>query len=105
MEKAGYRADKRLGAGSVPDPDQNLPLLYACDGVLNYNGYCSADVDKLIGRQSEEADQDKRGRLVWEIEHKPAENGDRPITCYDRRATCCQPTSQGSDPDGQQSLQ
>ena len=25
-------------AGSGPDPDQNLPLLYACGAELNYNG-------------------------------------------------------------------
>jgi ABC-type transport system substrate-binding protein len=75
------------GAGSGPDPDQNLHLLDACDGELNYNGYCSADVDKLIERQSEEADQDKRRQLVWEIERKLAEDGARPIIFYDRRAT------------------
>jgi peptide/nickel transport system substrate-binding protein len=29
-------------------PDQNLQLLYGCGGGLNYNGYCSPEVDKLI---------------------------------------------------------
>jgi len=36
------------GAGSGPDPDQNLQLLYGCGGELNYNGYCSPEVDRLI---------------------------------------------------------
>jgi peptide/nickel transport system substrate-binding protein len=45
-------------------------------------------VDKLIDRQSAEADQEKRKQLVWEIEQKLAEDGARPIIFYDRRATC-----------------
>jgi peptide/nickel transport system substrate-binding protein len=78
------------GAGSGPDPDQNLHLLYGCGAELNYNGYCSAEVDQLIDRQSIEADQEKRKQLVWEIERKLAEDGARPIIFYDRRATCWQ---------------
>jgi peptide/nickel transport system substrate-binding protein len=83
------------GAGSGPDPDQNLHLLYGCGAELNYNGYCSAEVDQLIDRQSMEADQEKRKQLVWEIERKLAEDGARPIIFYDRRATCWQPHVKG----------
>jgi peptide/nickel transport system substrate-binding protein len=83
------------GAGSGPDPDQNLHLLYGCGAELNYNGYCSAEVDQLIDRQSVEADQEKRKQLVWEIERKLAEDGARPIIFYDRRATCWQPHVKG----------
>jgi peptide/nickel transport system substrate-binding protein len=83
------------GAGSGPDPDQNLHLLYGCGAELNYNGYCSAEVDQLIDRQSIEADQEKRKQLVWEIERKLAEDGARPIIFYDRRATCWQPHVKG----------
>ena len=83
------------GAGSGPDPDQNLHLLYGCGAELNYNGYCSAEVDQLIERQSTEADQEKRKELVWEIERKLAEDGARPIIFYDRRATCWQPYVKG----------
>jgi hypothetical protein len=32
-------------------------------------------VDKLIDRQSSEADQEKRKQLVWEIERNLAEDG------------------------------
>ena len=56
-----------IGAGAGPDPDQVLHLLYGCGGELNYNGYCSAEVDKLIDQQSIEVDQEKRKQLVWEI--------------------------------------
>jgi peptide/nickel transport system substrate-binding protein len=83
------------GAGGGPDPDQNLQLQYGCGAELNYNGYCSPEVDKLIDRQSIEADQEKRKQLVWEIERKLAEDGARPIIFYDRRATCWNPHVKG----------
>ena len=81
--------------GGGPDPDQNLYLNYGCGGELNYNGYCSPEVDRLIDRQSSEADPGKRKQLVWEIERKLAEDGARPIMFYDRRATCWQPRVKG----------
>jgi peptide/nickel transport system substrate-binding protein len=87
--------------GGGPDPDQNLYLNYGCRGELNYNGYCNPDVDKLIDRQSAEADQEKRKKLVWEIERRLAEDGARPIFFYDRRATCWQPLREGPDDHGQ----
>jgi len=83
------------GAPSGPDPDQVLHLLYGCGGELNYNGYCSPEVDQLIDRQSLEADQDKRKQLVWQIERRLAEDVARPIIFYDRRATCWQPRVKG----------
>ena len=52
-------------------------------------------MDKLIDRQSSEADQEKRKRLVWAIERKLAEDGARPIIFYDRRPTCWEPRVKG----------
>src|SRR5437870_657066 len=83
------------GAGSGPDPDQVLHLLYGCGGELNYNGYCSPEVDQLIDKQSTEVDQEKRKKLLWMIERKLAEDGARPIIFYDRRATCWNPHVKG----------
>ena len=83
------------GQGSGVDPDLSLNLAYRCGGDLNYNGYCSLEVDKLIDQQSIEADTQKRKKLVWEIERKLAEDGARPIIFYDRRATCWQPHVKG----------
>jgi peptide/nickel transport system substrate-binding protein len=83
------------GAGSGPDPDQNLHQLYGCGSELNYNGYCSPEVDQLIDQQSSETNQEKRKQLVWEIERKLAEDGARPIIFYDRRATCWNPQVKG----------
>ena len=82
------------GQGSG-DPDFSLPTIYGCGGALNYNGYCSPEVDQLIDEQSIEADTQKRKQLVWEIERKLAEDGARPIIFYDRRATCWQPHVKG----------
>jgi peptide/nickel transport system substrate-binding protein len=83
------------GQGGGVDPDLSLNQFYRCGGELNYNGYCSPEVDKLIDRQSIEADSQKRKQLVWEIERKLAEDGARPIIFYDRRATCRQPHVKG----------
>jgi len=83
------------GAQGGPDPDQNLQQLYGCGGELNYSGYCSPEVDKLIDRQSAEANPEKRKQLVWEVERKLAEDGARPIIFYDRRATCWNPQVKG----------
>jgi peptide/nickel transport system substrate-binding protein len=82
-------------AGSGPDPDQNLYLLYGCEGDLNYNGYCSPEVDRLIEQQSIEANEARRKQLVWAIEKKLAEDGARPIIFYSRGATCWQPHVKG----------
>src|SRR5271156_6543743 len=92
------RKDYAVGFSAVgggPDPDNNLYLNYGCGGELNYNGYCNPEVDKLIDRQSIEADRERRKKLVWEIERKLAEDGARPIIFYDRRATCWQPYVKG----------
>jgi peptide/nickel transport system substrate-binding protein len=82
-------------AGSGPDPDQNLHLFYGCGAELNYNGYCSHEVDRLIDQQSIEADQEKRQQLVWEIERKLADDGARPIIFYSRGGSCWQPYVKG----------
>src|ERR1700730_16207840 len=92
------RKDYTVGlnlAGSGPDPDQNLYLLYGCGGDLNYNGYCNAEVEKLIEQQSIEADEAQRKQLVWATEKKLAEDGARPIIFYSRGGTCWQPYVKG----------
>ena len=90
-----YTVGSNLTGNALDDPDQNLYENYACGAEGNYNGYCDPEVDKLIDRQSVEADQEKRKKLVWEIERKLAEDGARPIIFYDRRATCWQPYVKG----------
>ena len=60
----------------------------------NYTGYCNPELDKLVDQQSIEADQEKRKKLVWEIERKLAEDVARPIIFHiragDLLAALCQ---------------
>jgi peptide/nickel transport system substrate-binding protein len=80
---------------SGPDPDPVLELFYGCGSSLNWDGYCNPEIDKMIERQSIEADEKKRKELVWEIERRLAEDGARPIIFYTRSATCWQPYVKG----------
>ena len=90
-----YTVGLNLTGNALDDPDQNFYENYSCGAQGNYNGYCNPELDKLIERQSAEADPVKRKKLVWEIERKLAEDGARPIIFYDRRATCWQPYVKG----------
>jgi len=90
-----YTVGLNLTGNALDDPDQNFYENYSCGAQGNYNGYCNPELDKLIERQSAEADPVKRKKLVWEIERKLAEDGARPIIFYDRRAICWQPYVKG----------
>src|SRR5438874_2730127 len=84
------------GTGSgVDDPDQQFYENYACGSPRNYSGYCNPELDKKFDEQSMEADQDKRRKLVWEIDRKLQEEAARPIIFHDRAATCWQPEVKG----------
>ena len=45
-----------------------------------------------------EADQDKRKKLVWEIERRLAEDVARPVLYHNRSGTCWQPYVKGYAP-------
>jgi peptide/nickel transport system substrate-binding protein len=82
-------------ATSGPDPDPTLKLFYGCGSSLNWDGYCNPEIDKLIDRQSEEANPDRRKEVLWEIERKLAADNARPILFYAKGATCRQPWVKG----------
>jgi len=90
-----YRKDFKIGlnltGGGVDDPDQQLYENYGCGSPRNYTGYCNPELENQFERQSMEADEGKRKKLVWEIEKKLAEDGARPIIFYNRFAYCWQP--------------
>jgi len=86
-----YTVALNLTGTYVDDPDALLYENYACGGVGNYNGYCNPEVDKLIDQQSMEADQEKRKKLVWEIERKLTEDGARPLVYFNRGGACRDP--------------
>jgi peptide/nickel transport system substrate-binding protein len=90
-----YTVALNLTGSTVDDPDQTLYENYSCGAEGNYNGYCNPEVDRLIDRQSIEADQDKRKQLAWEVERKLAADEARPIIYYNRGAACWQPYVKG----------
>jgi len=72
-----------------------LDVFYRCGSSLNWDGYCNLEVDKVVERQSTESDIEKRKRLVWEIEHRLAEDDARPILFYLQNANCSRPQVKG----------
>jgi len=90
-----YAVALNLTGSTVDDPDQGLYENYTCGAEGNYNGYCNPDLDKLVDRQSMEADQQKRKSLAWELERKLAEDDARPIIYYNRGGTCWRPEVKG----------
>jgi len=90
-----YQVGLNLTGSAVDDPDQQFFENYACGSQRNYTGYCNKDLDKLFVEQSSEADQEKRRKLVWEIDKKLQEDGARPIILHGRAATCWAPQVKG----------
>jgi len=91
MYRKDYKIGLNLTGGGVDDPDQQLYENYSCGAPRNYTGYCDPELEKLFDRQSAEAEEGMRKKLVWEIERKLAEDGARPIIFYNRFAYCWQP--------------
>src|SRR3954449_10879330 len=79
----------------LDDPDQQFYENFSCGAERNYTGYCNAEVDKLIDRQSSEPNAAKRKQIVWEIERKLAEDAARPALFYPMSAACWQPQFKG----------
>ena len=91
------------GSG-VDDPDQQFYENYACGSPRNYSGYCNKELDKKIDEQSAMSDQEKRKKLVWEIDKQLQEDQARPIIFTISAPPAASPR-QGHDRDGQQHLQ
>jgi peptide/nickel transport system substrate-binding protein len=93
------RKDYQIGLNNtgsgVDDPDQQFYENYGCGSERNYTGYCNPELEKLFDQQSIEADQDKRKKVVWEIDRKLQEDGARPIIYHTRLATCMSPQLRG----------
>jgi len=76
---------------SGPDPDPILDLFYGCGSSINWDNYCNKEVDQLIEQQSMEGDPARRKQILWQIEHKLAEDDVRPIIFYADRGSCRRP--------------
>src|ERR1700733_3256170 len=93
------RKDYQLGVNNtgsgVDDPDQQFFENYSCGSERNYTGYCNKELEAQFVEQSTVADQDKRKKLVWDIDKKLQEDGARPIVYHTRLGTCMQPQLKG----------
>jgi peptide/nickel transport system substrate-binding protein len=90
-----YKVGLNITETAVDDPDPAFYENYVCGAQRNYTGYCNAELDKLIDRQSAESDVQKRKKMVWEIEGKLIEDDARPILFYTRVANCREPRVKG----------
>jgi peptide/nickel transport system substrate-binding protein len=93
------RKDFTVGAvvseNGLDDPDQQFYENFVCGAERNYGGYCNPELDRMIDRQSMEADREKRRQLVWQIEKQLVEDSVRPVIFYPRAAICTQPRVKG----------
>ena len=79
LMRKDYKVAVNVTETAVDDPDVAFYENYVCGAARNYTGYCNAEVDKLIDKQSAEPNAQKRKKIVWEIERKLIEDDARPI--------------------------
>ena len=73
VARKDYTIGSNLTGYGIDDPDQTFYENFACGSENNYDGYCNPEIDKLFDQQSMESDQEKRKKMVWEIEKRLAE--------------------------------
>jgi peptide/nickel transport system substrate-binding protein len=95
VARKDYQIGQNNTGSGVDDPDQQFYENYGCGSERNYTGYCNPELEKQFAQQSMEADQEKRRKLVWQIDKKLQEDGARPIIYHFRAATCWQPKVKG----------
>jgi peptide/nickel transport system substrate-binding protein len=95
MVRKNYAVGLNLTGAGVDDPDVMLKENYACDSENNFTKYCNPEVEKLLDQQSQEADESKRKKVVWEIERKLAEDVANPVISHNVANTCWHPHVRG----------
>src|SRR5437868_1793428 len=90
MEGKGTIGGNLTGSG-VDDPDAYFYEHYACGSERNYTNYCNPELEKMYEQQSIEPDQEKRKKIVWEIDRKLTEDAARPMVYRYALATCRYP--------------
>ena len=93
--RASFAVGMNTSGVGIDDPDAVLKGAYSCKSEANYTGYCTPHVEKLLDEQSQEADVEKRKKMVWEIERILTEEVARPILYHNRSGTCWQPHVKG----------
>ena len=86
-----YTIAGNLTGSGVDDPDAYFYEHYACGSERNYNNYCNPELEKMYDQQSMEPDQEKRRKIVWEIDKRLTEDAARPIVFRYSLGTCWYP--------------
>ncbi len=91
VRRKDYAIGANLTGNGLDEPDQSFFELYSCGAENNYDGYCNPKIEEMFEQQSREADQEKRKKMVWEIERHLAEDVARPVLYHNRSGTCWHP--------------
>jgi peptide/nickel transport system substrate-binding protein len=95
IARKDYMVGLNLTERAVDDPDAHFYEVYSCGSERNYTGYCDPELEKRFDQQSIEPNEEKRKRMVWEIDRRLQEDGARPIIYYGRGTTCWHPRVKG----------
>src|SRR6266849_5790077 len=95
VARRDYMVGTNLSGSGVDDPDAYFYEHYACGSERNYTNYCNPELEKMYEQQSMESDQEKRKKLVWEIDRRLTEDAARPIVYRYDLGTCHYPRLHG----------
>jgi len=95
ITRKDYQVGLNLTGAAVDDPDQQFYENYTCGSERNYSQYCNKEVDELVKQQSMQTDQDKRKKIVHEIDSRLQHDAARPIIMHNDAGTCWQPQVKG----------
>jgi peptide/nickel transport system substrate-binding protein len=88
VARRDYMVGTNLSGSGVDDPDAYFYEHYACGSERNYTNYCNPELEQMYEQQSLESDQQKRRKLVWEIDRRLQEDAARPMIYHYRLGTC-----------------
>jgi peptide/nickel transport system substrate-binding protein len=91
LARKDYTIGMNTTGNGVDDPDAVFYEGYACGAERNYSNYCNKDLEKLFDEQSMEPDQEKRKKLVWEIDRRLQVDLARPFVFHMHNGTCQDP--------------
>src|SRR6266478_5337108 len=91
IARKDFMVGANLSGSGVDDPDAYFYEHYACGSERNYTNYCNPELEKMYEQQSIEPDQEKRKKIVWEIDRKLTEDAARPMVYRYALATCRYP--------------
>ena len=94
LVRRDYQIAVSLVGNGVDEPDQQFYESYVC-GSRTYMDYCNKEIDRLVDEQSSEIDQEKRKKLVWEIDRRLQQDVVRPMLYFRRNASCWRPEVKG----------